>query len=708
MRNEQALDQLQAKTYRVQGLTCTNCAAKFERNVKALPGVKEAKVNFGAAKLTVWGEVTIEQLEQAGAFEQLTIREERERPARREPFWKRKENRNVFASVALLLFGVAADAADRGMLAVVMYLAAIVIGGYSLFWTGLRNLVRWQFDMKTLMTIAILGAAAIGEWQEGAVVVILFAISEALERYSMENARRSIASLMEMAPAEAIVRRGAEEMTVPVEDVRVGEVMIVKPGGKIALDGVVVDGASTVNEAAITGESLLVEKALGDPVFAGTLNGEGFLEVEVTKRADETTLAKMIDLVEEAQAERAPSQAFVDRFARYYTPFIIVAALLVAIAPPLMIGGDWLDWLYRGLAVLVIGCPCALVISTPVAIVTAIGNAARRGVLIKGGVHLEQIGRLRAVAFDKTGTLTKGEPAVTDIVVYEGSREQLLTIAAAIENRSQHPLASAIVRKAEEERAPFLDVSVDGFQSLTGQGVKAVIGGDTYYIGSPALFTSLVGKLPNEAEQQITAFRKEGKTVMAVGTADRLLGLVAAADQLRPSAPHTIAALRRLGVAEVAMVTGDHEQTAQAIGRQAGVSDIRAGLLPEEKLAAIRELKQRCGVTAMVGDGVNDAPALAAADVGVAMGGAGTDTALETADVVLMADDLRQLPYTIRLGRRTLAVIRQNIAFALGLKALALAAAIPGWLTLWLAVFADMGATLLVTLNSMRLLRVKE
>ncbi|KJE26810.1 copper-translocating P-type ATPase [Geobacillus kaustophilus] len=708
MRNEQALDQLQAKTYRVQGLTCTNCAAKFERNVKALPGVKEAKVNFGAAKLTVWGEATIEQLEQAGAFEQLTIREERERPARREPFWKRKENRNVFASVALLLFGVAADAADRGMLAVVMYLAAIVIGGYSLFWTGLRNLVRWQFDMKTLMTIAILGAAAIGEWQEGAVVVILFSVSEALERYSMENARRSIASLMEMAPAEAIVRRGAEEMTVPVEDVRVGEVMIVKPGGKIALDGIVISGASTVNEAAITGESLPVGKTVGDPVFAGTLNGEGFLEVEVTKRADETTLAKMIDLVEEVQAERAPSQAFVDRFARYYTPFIIVAALLVAIAPPLMIGGDWLDWLYRGLAVLVIGCPCALVISTPVAIVTAIGNAARRGVLIKGGIHLEQIGRLRAVAFDKTGTLTKGEPAVTDIVVYEGSREQLLTIAAAIENRSQHPLASAIVRKAEEERAPFLDVSVDGFQSLTGQGVKAVIGGDTYYIGSPALFTSLVGKLPNEAEQQITAFRKEGKTVMAVGTADRLLGLVAAADQLRPSAPHTIAALRRLGVAEVAMVTGDHEQTAQAIGRQAGVSDIRAGLLPEEKLAAIRELKQRCGVTAMVGDGVNDAPALAAADVGVAMGGAGTDTALETADVVLMADDLRQLPYTIRLGRRTLAVIRQNIAFALGLKALALAAAIPGWLTLWLAVFADMGATLLVTLNSMRLLRVKE
>lgn len=706
--NEQALEQLETKTYRVQGLTCTNCAAKFEQNVKALPGVKEAKVNFGAAKLTVWGEATIEELEQAGAFERLKIREERERITRREPFWKKKENWNILASAVLLLIGIAADTADGGILAVAMYLAVIVIGGYSLFSTGLRNLARLQFDMNTLMTIAILGAAAIGEWQEGAVVVILFAISEALERYSMDQARRSIASLMEMAPAEAIIRRGAEEMTVPVEDVRVGDVMIVRPGGKIALDGVVVNGASTVNEAAITGESMPSEKTVGDSVFAGTLNGEGFLEVKVTKRTDETTLAKMIDLIEEAQAERAPSQAFIDRFARYYTPFIIIFALFIAIVPPLWMGGAWLDWVYRGLAVLVIGCPCALVISTPVAIVTAIGNAARRGVLIKGGVYLEQIGRLRAVAFDKTGTLTKGKPAVTDIIVYEGKRERLLAVAAAIEKRSQHPLASAVVRQAKEEGVSFLDVPVDEFQSLTGQGVKAVVGNETYYIGSPSLFVDMLGRLPDEVEQRIAAFRQEGKTVMAIGTASRLLGLIAAADQLRSSASDTIKAMQRLGVKEVAMVTGDHEQTAQAIGHQAGVSDIRAGLLPEQKLAAIRELKQRYGMTAMVGDGVNDAPALAAADVGVAMGGAGTDTALETADVVLMADDLRQLPYTIRLGSRTLAIIKQNIAFALGLKVLALIAAVPGWLTLWLAVFADMGATLLVTLNSMRLLRVKE
>lgn len=708
MANEQALEQFETKTYRVQGLTCTNCAAQFERNVKALPGVKEARVNFGAAKLTVWGEVTIEQLEQAGAFERLKIREERERTIRREPFWKKKENRNVLASAMLLLLGIAVDAADWRMLAVGMYLAAIAIGGYSLFETGLRNLARWQFDMNTLMTIAILGAAMIGEWQEGAVVVILFAISEALERYSMDQARRSIASLMEMAPAEATIRRGAGEMTVPVEDVRPGEVMIVKPGAKIPLDGTVVNGSSTVNEAAMTGESMPSEKTVGDSVFAGTLNGEGFLEVKVTKRANETTLAKMIDLVEEAQAERAPSQLFIDRFARYYTPLIMIVALLIAVIPPLVAGGDWFDWVYRGLAVLVIGCPCALVISTPVAIVTALGHAARRGVLIKGGIYLEQIGRLDAVAFDKTGTLTEGKPSVTDVVVYEGSREQLLAVAAAIEKRSQHPLASAVVSQAEEEGVQFLDVPVDDFQSLTGQGVKAVVENETYYIGRPDLIADMLGRLPAEAEQRIAAFRQEGKTVMAIGAADRLLGLIAAADQLRSSVPDTIEAMQRLGVRELVMVTGDHEQTAQAIGRQAGISDIHAGLLPKEKLTAIRELKQRCGMTAMVGDGVNDAPALAAADVGVAMGGAGTDTALETADVVLMADDLRQLPYTVRLSRRTLAVIRQNIAVALGLKVLALVAAVPGWLTLWLAVFADMGATLLVTFNSMRLLRVKE
>ncbi|BBW97146.1 heavy metal translocating P-type ATPase [Geobacillus icigianus] len=708
MANEQTLERIEAKTYRVQGLTCANCAAKFERNVKALPGVKEAKVNFGAAKLTVWGEATLEELEQAGAFERLKIREARERTIQREPFWKKKENRNVLVSAVLLLIGIVADAADSAGMAVAMYLAAIALGGYSLFWTGLRNLARWQLDMNTLMTIAILGAAAIGEWQEGAVVVILFAISEALERYSMDRARRSIVSLLEMAPAQATIRRGAEEVTVPVEDVRLGEVMIVKPGAKIPLDGVVVNGASTVNEAAMTGESVPSEKTVGDAVFAGTLNGEGFLEVKVTKRADETMLAKMIDLVEEAQAERAPSQAFIDRFARYYTPFIMIVALLIAVIPPLVVGGNWLDWVYRGLAVLVIGCPCALVISTPVAIVTALGHAARRGVLIKGGGYLEQIGRLRAVAFDKTGTLTEGKPSVTDVVVYDESRERLLGVAAAIEKRSQHPLASAVVRQAKEEGVPFLDVPVDEFQSLTGQGVRAVVGNETYYIGRPSLLAEVLGRLPDEAEQRIATFRQEGKTVMAIGTARRLLGLIAAADRPRPSAAPTVAALRRLGVKEIAMVTGDHKQTAQAIGRQAGVSAMCAGLLPEQKLAAIRELKQRYGITAMVGDGVNDAPALAAADIGVAMGGAGTDAALETADVVLMADDLRQLPYTVRLGRRTLAIIKQNIAFALGLKALALVAAIPGWLTLWLAVFADMGATLLVTFNSMRLLRVKE
>ncbi len=627
----------------------------------------------------------------------------------KEPFLKK--HATVIVSFVFLLMGWLSGQlnGEESISSILAYGMSILIGGYRLFSAGLMNLVRFQFDMKTLMTIAVIGAAFIGEWGEGATVVILFAISEALESYSMDKARKSIQSLMDIAPKDALIRRGKQEMMIPVEDIQIGDIMIVKPGQKLAMDGIVVKGTSTINQAAITGESVPVAKTIYDEVFAGTLNEEGLLEVKVTKLAEDTTIAKIIHLVEEAQAERAPSQAFVDKFAKYYTPAIIVLAFFIAIIPPLLFGGDWSEWIYQGLAVLVVGCPCALVVSTPVAVVNAVGDAARNGVLIKGGIHLEEAGALKVIAFDKTGTLTKGVPAVTDIIMYGGNEKELMTITAAIENGSQHPLASAIMRKAEENGLNIKDVLVEDFQSITGKGVKARVNNEFYYVGSPNLFEEILpNNIQEDKKEQIATLQTQGKTVMVLGTEKEILSLIAVADEMRETSKEVIRKLHQVGIEKTVMLTGDNKRTAEAIGNEVGVSDIKADLLPEDKLNFIKELRAKHHSVAMVGDGVNDAPALAASTVGVAMGGAGTDTALETADIALMSDDLSKLPYTIKLSRRALAIIKQNITFSLAIKAIALLLVVPGWLTLWIAIFADMGATLIVTLNSLRLLRVKE
>ncbi|SOC43314.1 heavy metal translocating P-type ATPase [Ureibacillus acetophenoni] len=707
------------QVFRVEGFSCINCAGKFERNVKELPGVQDAKVNFGASKISVIGQTSVEDLEKAGAFEKLKIFPEKINGQKaKAPEDKKKETKVPFVkkyeellfSALLIVFGYISTFTngEENLITVLLFLAAILIGGYSLFKVGLQNLIRLEFDMKTLMTVAIIGAAIIGEWAEGAIVVILFAISEALERYSMDRARRSIRSLMDIAPSEALIRRNGHELMVHVESIEIGDVMIVKPGQKIAMDGVVINGYSSVNQATITGESVPVTKSVNDEVFAGTLNEEGLLEVKVTKLVNDTTIAKIIELVEEAQAERAPSQAFIDKFAKYYTPIIMVIATLVAIVPPLFFNGSWESWVYQGLSVLVVGCPCALVISTPISIVSAIGNAAKKGVLIKGGVYLEEMGGIKAIAFDKTGTLTKGVPVVTDfeIVNNEVKKNEVLSIISALESRSGHPLASAIVKKAEDIGVTYQNVVVENFESITGKGIKGSIGGTTYYVGSPKLFQDIVGL--HSVEERIVRFQSEGKTVMIVGTESEVLGLVAVADEVRESSPSVLEKLHHLGIKKTVMLTGDNERVAVAIGRKVGVSDIQAELLPEGKLNIIKQLRSEYGKVAMVGDGVNDAPALAASTVGIAMGGAGTDTALETADVALMADDLAKLPFTIKLSRKALTIIKTNIAFALGIKLIALLLVVPGWLTLWIAIFSDMGATLLVSLNSMRLMRVKE
>lgn len=707
---EHQLNNPKGKTFRIEGLSCANCAKIFEDNVKNIDGVTDAKINFGASKIYVEGAATVEEIERAGAFEHLKIRDEKEKRIERVPFWKQKENWKVYASAFILLISLVLSAkyGEGHIYQTIGFFIAIALGGSSLFWTGLKNLSKLTFDMNTLMTIAIIGAAIIGEWREGGIVVILFAISEAMERYSMDKARQSIELLMNLAPSEALIRRGNQEMILPVDDIELHDVMIVKPGQKVAMDGVVKKGSSSLNQAAITGESIAVHKSVGDEVYAGTLNEEGLLEIEVTKRVEDTTIAKIIQLVEDAQAEKAPSQAFVDKFAKYYTPAIMAAAFLIMIVPPLLMDGEWGVWIYQGLAALVVGCPCALIVSTPVAVVTAIGNAARNGVLIKGGIHLEEAGHLKVIAFDKTGTLTEGKPAVTDIIAYDSDEEQALSIAAAIEKGSAHPLAAAIVEKA---KALNLDIDIhktDDVQSITGKGISAVINGNRYYVGSPGLFKEKMSVfLSDEVNSQISGLQAEGKTVMILASDDAVMLLIAVSDRVRESAGLAIDRLHRAGIEKTVMLTGDNTRTAEAVAKQVGVTDVRAELLPEEKLNFIKDLRKDYEHVAMIGDGVNDAPALAAASVGVAMGGAGTDTALETADIALMADDLDKLPYTIKLSRKALKIIKQNITFSLAIKALALVLVIPGWLTLWIAIFADMGATLIVTLNSMRLLRVK-
>lgn len=687
------------KTYRLENLSCTSCAAKFEKNVRELPDINHVNLNFGASKLTIDGNISIAELEKAGAFDHIRVFPEKEK-VEYVPFYKRRQSIETMISLLLLIAGVLVSfqTAENDPLAIALFGGSILVGGYGMFWTGLQNLTKLQFDMKTLMTIAIIGAVIIGEWREGAVVVFLFAVSEALESFSMNKARQSIRGLMDLAPARALIQRQGELMELDTEEIRIGDILIVKPGQKIAMDGTVLRGASSVNQAAITGESIPASKEAGDEVFAGTLNEEGALEVTVTKRVEDTTIAKIIHLVEEAQAEKAPSQKFVDRFAKYYTPAIIAIAFLVALVPS-FVTGNWELWVYQGLAVLVVGCPCALVVSTPVAIVTAIGNAARQGVLIKGGIHLEETGRINAIAFDKTGTLTKGYPEVTDVYAESGyTNEEVLKIAASVEAMSQHPLARAITLEAKSVY-PYAD-----FSSVTGKGAHAAINGLRIHVGSLSWAEEFGFSVP-EAYRKL---QESGKSVMSVFSEMELIGAVAVADAIRTESPEIIRKLKAMGIEETVMLTGDHPVTARAIASQIGVKDVRAGLMPEDKLSAIKDLQKEYGRVAMVGDGVNDAPALAASSIGIAMGGAGTDAALETADIALMADDLEKLPYTIRLSRKTLRIIKENIVFALGLKIIALLLIIPGWLTLWIAIFADMGATLLVIMNALRLVKIQK
>ncbi|MFB6233791.1 MAG: heavy metal translocating P-type ATPase [Halopenitus sp.] len=619
----------------------------------------------------------------------------------------------------------------------VLFLAAVVAGGQEIVRGGYFSVRNRNLDIDLLMSLAILGAILVslgfGEalYMEAATLAFLFSVAELLERYSMDKARNSLQELMDLSPDEATVRRDREEVTIPVDEVRVGDVVVVKPGEKIPMDGDVIEGESAVNQAPITGESVPVDKVEGDEVFAGTINEQGYLEVQVTSEAGENTLSRIIEIVEDTQGNKTEREQFVDRFSGYYTPAVVAFAVLTTLATPALLGVTWVQSFVYGLTLLVLACPCAFVISTPVSVVSGITSAAKNGVLIKGGNHLEAMGEVDAIALDKTGTLTLGELVVTDVVpLGDNTEADVLRCARGLESRSEHPIGDAIVERAAERDVGTREVS--NFESITGKGVRADLDGTTHYAGKPAFFEDLGfdlshvhaatdGGVVTRKTQQlcernqcldlledlVPELQAQGKTVVIVGTDEALEGVVAIADEIRPESKYAVDRLHALGVEHVVMLTGDNERTARAIADEVGVDDVRAELLPEDKVGAIEELRGEYDGVAMVGDGVNDAPALATATVGIAMGAAGTDTALETADIALMGDDLTRLPYLYELAHDANDVIRGNIYASLAVKA-GLALAVPfGYVPIWLAVLAgDAGMTTAVTGNAMRLSRI--
>ena len=594
---------------------------------------------------------------------------------------------------------VLAGVGEHSVLVAVMAAAAIVLGGRDTLRKGFQALRSRRLTMGLLMSVAVIGAVAIGQWPEAAVVIWLFGVAELIEAMSLERARHAIRSLVELAPETALVRVGDEWIDTPTGDVPIDAVVLVKPGDRIALDGTVTSGSSTIDQSPITGESVPVSKTSGDTVFAGTINQRGALEVTVTAAKGAGTLDRIARSIQEAQAERAPAQRFVDRFAAVYTPLVFVTAILVATVPPLLDHGSWHSWLYRALVLLVLACPCALVISTPVTVVSGLGGAARRGILIKGGVHLENARKIRTVALDKTGTLTHGRPTLIDLVNHSDlADDQILAIAASIEALSEHPVAHAITTAYDGQ---LLDI--EGFAAIPGRGVTATVNGTVYRLGNHALVEHS-GLCTPELERQLEQFEENAKTAIVLMDDTKALAVLTVADDVKPASREAVQELHALGVTTV-MLTGDNQRTATAIAAHVGITDARGDLLPEDKLAAVTDLVTNNGPVAMIGDGVNDAPALARADLGIAMGAAGTDTAIETADIAIMDDDPRKIAETIRISTHTSHVLWQNITLALGIKAVFLALTLAGTASLWIAVLADMGTSLIVIANGLRLLR---
>ena len=705
-------------TFKIEGMDCREEVAMLERRFKNLAGLEDFSADLMGQRLHVKydaAKLSASAIADAVADTGMRAWLEHEEPIATTEGQARTRQILVAIAGAALGVGFVVEAflsrapsegswAEAGRYIPIALFGASLAAGVAVTTRKALSAMRvGALDINVLMLIAATGAIALGQWSEAATVVFLFAVAQALEARTLERARTAIRSLMDLAPTEAIVRTAAGDQRIDVDRVEPGAIVIVWPGEKIPLDGTVVAGGSAVNQAPVTGESLPIDKDVGDDVFAGTINGRGALEIRVTRVRRDTTLARIIHLVERAQAQRAPSQMLVERFARVYTPVVMALAAVVAVGPPLVFHQDWRAWLYRALVLLVVSCPCALVISTPVSIVAALAGAARKGVLIKGGAHLERTSRVRCVAFDKTGTLTRGAPEVVDVVPLNGAgRSSVIGLAAAVEQRSEHPIAHAIVRHAESTRdvlAPATDV-----RSLAGRGAEGRVGGSRVLLGNHRLFEErrLCSPAIHDRLEELSA---SGQTAVLVAHDDQPIGIIAVSDRPRKSGKDTVDLLRQHGITSVVMLTGDNRSTASAIAAELGVDDVRAELLPEDKVTAVDELRRRYGCVAMVGDGVNDAPALASADVGIAMGAAGSDAALETADVALMADELLKIPYTFRLSRATVRNIKMNLAISIVMKAAFVVAAVAGVATLWMAIVADTGASVIVIANALRLLR---
>ena len=620
-------------------------------------------------------------------------------------------NRDVVLSVLCGILGLSAYLGQShfglpASGATALYMAAYLAGAYELAGHTLPTILRGKFDVEFLMLVAALGAAALGQWPEGTLLLFLFSIGHALEGYAMDRARKAIEALGSVTPKTARVRRDGQEIEINVSELRVGDQALVRPGDRIAVEGVISKGSSAVDQSPITGESVPVEKAPGDNVFAGSINGDGSLEVEVKKLAKDTTMARVIKMVEEAQTQKSPTQTFTDKFERILVPAVLVVVAIAAVAPPLL---GWLPWkvaISRALSTLVGASPCALALATPSAVLAGIAQAARNGVLIKGGVHLENLGLLSAIALDKTGTITRGKPEVTDIFATEGfSEKELLRLAASVEVRSSHPLAQAVVARARQDQ---LELAPAGdLKNLQGRGVESEVEGKKIRIGNHKMFDEAGISVAPEVKARLDKFSESGKPIMIVGVDDQVAGVLALADQIRPETPKALQALRKAGIQSLIMLTGDNARVALSIAEAAGVTEVEADLLPEDKVKKVQELLKKYGMVAMVGDGVNDAPALANATVGIAMGSGGTDVALETADVALMGDDLAKLPFAVALSRQSRAIIRQNLFISLAVIGLLIPSTLFGYTGIGLAVFFHEGSTLLVVFNALRLLAFK-